>query len=159
MFKYRKGQLRVAVFVVGSIGLACSAHAQTQSIFGVPRERTQLECICVEEIGGAKECALDVGFCFEFDSNCTASHDAHCPNGLCLTAASTGCPTNLCLSQSTDCDRNCPTPTSIGNIVPCPEETEMFTTPTVSEWSLIIMTVLAFTTGTILFGRRRRGAA
>lgn len=31
--------------------------------------------------------------------------------------------------------------------------------PTVSEWSLVIMTVLAFTAGTILFGRRRRAAA
>lgn len=31
--------------------------------------------------------------------------------------------------------------------------------PTVSEWSLIIMTVLAFTVGTVLFGRRRRAAA
>jgi len=29
----------------------------------------------------------------------------------------------------------------------------------VSEWSLIIMTVLAFTAGTILFNRRRRAAA
>lgn len=156
MFRYRKRQLRVTVFVVGSISLACSAHAQAQSIFGVQRERAQLECICVEEIGGAKECALDVGFCSDFASSCSASHDANCPNGLCLTAASTGCPTNLCLGQSTDCDRNCPVPTSIGNIVPCPE---MSTIPTVSEWSLIIMTVLAFTTGSILFGRRRRGAA
>lgn len=31
--------------------------------------------------------------------------------------------------------------------------------PTVSEWSLIVMTVLGMTTGTILFGRRRRRAA
>ena len=31
--------------------------------------------------------------------------------------------------------------------------------PTVSEWSLIIMTVLAFTVGTVLFSRRRRAAA
>ncbi len=31
--------------------------------------------------------------------------------------------------------------------------------PTVSGWSLIVMTVLAFTAGTILFGRRRRAAA
>ena len=31
--------------------------------------------------------------------------------------------------------------------------------PTVSEWSLIIMTVLAFTAGTILFSRRRRAVA
>lgn len=31
--------------------------------------------------------------------------------------------------------------------------------PTVSEWSLIIMTVLAFIAGTILFSRRRRAVA
>ena len=31
--------------------------------------------------------------------------------------------------------------------------------PSISEWGLIIVTVLAFTAGTILFGRRRRAAA
>ena len=33
-----------------------------------------------------------------------------------------------------------------------------FPVPTISDWSLIIMTLLAFTAGTILFGRRRRAA-
>jgi len=47
-------------------------------------------------------------------------------------------------------------------LVPCPEgecSPCNFPIPTVSEWGLIVMTLVLLTAGTVVFGRRRRHAA
>ncbi len=120
MFQYMKRHLLlVSVFTVGSIGLTSSARGEIQNTFGGSREGAQLECICVQEIGGVVECAWDVGPCADFASTCTASGDPACPHGLCLTAAYTGCPTNTCLVQDPYCNNPCPVQSVIGNIVHC----------------------------------------
>ena len=102
-----------------------------------------LDAICCLFTGGTPQGAGST-----CDSNPCLSNGACCDpaQGLCVNDVASGdCEIPLEFHAGQDC-------LDVACILIPP-------VPTVSEWSLIIMTVLAFTAGTILFGRRRRAAA
>ncbi len=107
-------------------------------------------------------CCFPDDTCQDIDS-ATCAADGGIMQGLALcggTEACCGSTIGACyIADRVCCLANGDTPQGPGSTCasnPCGDPGPPV--PTVSEWSLIIMTVLAFTAGTILFSRRRRAA-
>lgn len=104
-------------------------------------------------------CCFGDNTCQDIDSNqCIAQGGI--PQGLALCGGTEACcgsaPGSCYMADRICCLANGDTPQGPGST--CASNPCGTPVPTVSEWSLIIMTVLAFTAGTILFSRRRRAA-
>lgn len=84
---------------------------------------------CGSTVAGA--CTLEVGACCNFDGSCSDTTEAACDSSVGL---------NVVWNKGVSCSD---------------DDFVCETIPTVSEWGLIVMTLLGCTLGTILYGRRR----
>lgn len=104
-------------------------------------------------------CCFGDDTCQDIDAG-TCEANGGIPQGLALCGGIEACcgsaPGSCYTADRICCLANGDTPQGPGST--CASNPCGTTVPTVSEWSLIIMTVLAFTAGTILFSRRRRAA-
>lgn len=134
---------------VASIGLAFAAHAEAP-YGGAGSGEQVLSCACHDtiEAADANQCAILHLACTA--NACTASGDAACPNGICVSAAVTGCPTNQCFVQDADCNTNCPNASAIGNVVLC-----YLVIPTLDQWGLIAFGLMLLTAMFVVLRQRR----